>query len=766
MISEYKNKSKVLKIIIVFLGLLLLSNNVSILFDDVLYQGVPWFYDVINEAGFSLWNSNLIAGYPRIASISMMSFHPATLFLYLRVLTPAQFLNLLMWLYIFLAAFLMYKWVFYKTDNYYSAIISAIIFTFGGFAINSVFKGHYMLLGSYCFYPLIFYLTDIIIKENNKLLKFSKYELYFIIIFSLQILAGHPQQVYYQCLIIFPYLLFVNNNPTKQKVKSFSKILYLTILSGLVCAVQLLPTYNFSKYAVRPITSGFNVSTQYSASLNHFIQMIFPFFWGNSIDNTFFLNSFEDYSIFLGAPAIIFLIISFFFIKKKEVLFWVSIIIISIILSAGRYLPLYRLFYNLIPGFSLFRAPIRLFSIASFGLSILAGLTLNNLILNKSRKTAKILIWVLTVLAVLFLLRILFVGQIITYISSFNFNSSLIQNLRTGIENGNMNIMLREVRLHSVFALFFIGTVFLFLKFSQKKIFLILIISICFIEYFYFASKILFAGKDYISLKPDINSSIYKTILNDNDLFRIKYYENQLNINKNLYIPNLKNIDGYQNIIPNNIAMFQSFVNESYDFDNIVKSNRIFFENVDSEKFRLTGVKYLISRQELNYDNWKLILQDRGKYLYKNKNFIPFFYPVKNIIIQTEEEYDFNELNSINNYRETALVFSKTSLPNKFNQADVDIKNINYSNDKITMQVYSDTTNFIVNLEPYDSDWKIIINGQNVKLYRTNLFFRGFFVNEGLNEIILEYQPKYFRIGLIISIFTILVIIIFRIKSV
>lgn len=750
---------KIFKIFIFILIIIFLSNKIHIFYDDILYYSLSIFCDIYNTT-FSLWNSNLISGYPRIASISMMSFHPATLLLYLRVLSPAQFLNFLMWLYIFLAASLMYKWVFYKTDNYYSAIISAIIFTFSGFTINSVFKGHYMLLGSYCFYPLIFCLTDIIIKQNNKFLKLSKYDLCFIIIFSLQILAGHPQQVYYQCLILFPYILFTNNNQIKQKLVSFSKIIYLTILSGLICAVQLLPTYNFSKYAVRPITSGFNVATQYSASLNHFIQIVFPFFWGNSIDNTFFLNSFEDYSIFLGVPAVLFFIISFLFIKKKEVLFWVSIIIISIILAAGRYLPLYRFFYNLIPGFSLFRAPIRLFSITSFGISILAGLTLNNLIINKSRRTAKIIIWVLTILAVVFILKILFVGYIISFISKFNFNTSLIQNLRAGIENENLNIMLNSIRLHTVFAILFIGAFILFLKTDKKKIFIVLIISVCFVEYFYFASKILFAGKDYALLKPDVNSPIYQTILKDNDLFRTKYYENRLNINKNLYIPGLKNIDGYQNIIPNNIAMFQSFVNERYDFDNIVKSNRIFFENVDSEKFRLTGVKYLIARQELNYDNWELVLQDSGKYLYKNKNFIPFFFPVKKIILQSEEEYNFDKLSSITDYKKSAIVLSNEQLQKQFQTENILIQNINYTNDKINLQIYSDTTNFIVNLEPFDEDWKLTVNNKREKLYRTNLFFRGFFVNEGLNKVILEYKPKYFRIGLIVSVITILLILI------
>ncbi|HPP87735.1 MAG TPA: hypothetical protein PLM75_07760 [bacterium] len=612
-------------ILFFFIVVFIIFRLYALLNDDVIYQGISWL-TCNYQSDFPLWNYNLIAGFSNIASISMMTFHPLVLLVRFGIFTPENFFVFLMALYLFLAFAGMYFWIFQKTENRYSAIISAILFTFGGFTANCVFKGHYMLLGSYCFYPFIFLLCDKLLQKNEKIFRFDFAELFFILIFSLQILAGHPQQVYYQVIVLFPYILFANKNNVKLKIFISLKVFLLCLFSAALCAAQLLPTYNFSKEAARPIGAAIEIAQQYSTSLNHLIQIIFPFFWGRSATNNFFLASFEDYSQYLGICSVILLVIAIIlFFKNKfsvELWFWFAIFIISFLLALGQYFSLFEIFYNCLPAFKMFRGPIRLFSINLFALSVIIGFVIKFLI---DVRKDNVIITILIFFVFLTLILLIFCRPLIEYFSQINSNSSFIKNLNAALNTEKMHIMINAMKSQLFIALLFELMLLIFLKF-QLKLLVNAIVIIFLAEFLFFFNSVLPEKKRIEYFKPNINSAVYKYILSDTDFFRIKYYENQLNINKNLYIHNLRNIDGYTNIIPLNTALLECYINEKDEINKIIKSNRIFIENIDSYKFSLTNVKYLVSSQKLdNLKNWEFILSDNVEYLYKNKCFLPVF---------------------------------------------------------------------------------------------------------------------------------------------
>ncbi|HPG29883.1 MAG TPA: YfhO family protein [bacterium] len=741
--------------LLIFLFYCFIRNSYFLFGGDILYQGIPWIkYNI--DTNFPLWNDALIGGFSNIASISLMFFHPLTLLLRFKLVGVELFFSIMMASYLFIAAASMYYWIRVKTNNNFAAFTSAVIFTLGGFTANCVFKGHYMLLGSYCLYPLIFFIAEKILNNEIQRFKFTVHDFLFILIFALQILAGHPQQVYYQCLILFPYIFLANKKKIKTKISVALKIGFLCFISALLCAAQLLPTYCFSKEAVRPVSAGINIAHQYSSSLNHLVQTIFPFFWGNSITDNFYLSSFEDYSQYIGICVIILLCVFIFKKKRREELFWWGIIIISILLALGQYFPLYELFYNYVPGFKMFRAPIRLFSLALFATAILAGFTIESLFENakQNHRNQKLIIFILFITIILILLFI-FIPKTIILGSKINTDSSFLKNLRRSILSGNMNNILQNVRIQLAAGILFALCLLLFFKskFYKTVLGLLLIIIIGELSFFFFTvtpKKI-----NIESLKPNLNSEVYKRILSDSEIFRIKYYENQQNINKNSYIPNLRNIDGYQNIISSNIALFQCFVNKRDDIDKIIKSNRIFFENIDSLEFSLTGVKYLISNKKMEFQNWDLILSDSANFLYRNKNRLPIFFPVRKILFQKNNDYNFQELEDVRDYSAAALVSAPLkNYETTFDTASFKILDIQYLNDEIHIQTMSDKPQFAVLLEPYDKNWLLYVDNKKDNLYRTNLFFFGFNIPSGKANIVLRYKPYSYATGVLISSIT------------
>jgi len=740
-------------IFIVTLAIIIADNNV--IGSDISFQMQPLINFVYNS-GFSKWNPNIICGIPNIASISMMTFHPLSLLIYFKIITPENFFGFIMFLYLILSSALMYFWIYKKTGSCFSSVVSSIIFTLGGFTANCVFKGHYMLLGSYCLYPLIFYITDILLQKQSERSNFFRpvfFDLFFIFLFSLQILAGHPQQVYYECLILFPYIIFSNNELLlKTRIYTFCRIFILCSFSAALCAVQLIPSFYFSKITVRPVNAGLELAQQYSVSLSHLIQNIFPFFWG--FDNSFFLQSYEDYSQFTGITALILLIAGLIFAKKnREILFWYLIALLTFLAAFGQYLPVFKILYSIIPGFKMFRGPIRLYSIVLFGISIISGLTLKNIIIAKKKDTKKILIG-FTILLFFLCSILFFFGTILNDISKIKSSSSIVLNLKNAISGGHFEHILKNVNKSLLTGILFIIFISIYI-FCKKKVLLALAIFVLISEYVLFFYLVTPENITKNSI-PDKNSTIYKLIAADTGLFRIKYFPEQININRNHYISNLKNIDGYQNMISNNIAKFQCFINERDDVNRIVKSNRLYFENIQSQKFDLTCVKYIISNLPLSFSAWELAAVDKNEFLYRNIKSLPLFFSVKNLVFDSSIEYDFSKLSSIGNFSDTALIFSSQKSTGKTfpNNSNCKIDIISYSNDLIKLSVKSTDPGFIVNLEPYDKDWKIYINGQSSEFIKTNLFFRGFYIDSGINEVLLKYEPLYFYIGMIITIFT------------
>ena len=58
--------------------------------------------------------------------------------------------------------------------------------------------------------------------------------------------------------------------------------------------------------------------------------------------------------------------------------------------------------------------------------------------------------------------------------------------------------------------------------------------------------------------------------------------------------------------------------------------------------------------------------------------------------------------------------------------------------------------------ENYFPGWRAQLNGQPVRIYPTDLTFRGVFVPAGASQVEMIYRPWAFRIGLWISLCTVL----------
>jgi uncharacterized membrane protein YfhO len=87
------------------------------------------------------------------------------------------------------------------------------------------------------------------------------------------------------------------------------------------------------------------------------------------------------------------------------------------------------------------------------------------------------------------------------------------------------------------------------------------------------------------------------------------------------------------------------------------------------------------------------------------------------------------------------------------------VDKIEYDNvNRIRIEVTTAQPGVVVLSESSYPGWRVTVNGKPANIIRLNYLFQGVEVDSGRQQIQFEYQPPFFRLYLLISIFTFLVI--------
>lgn len=97
---------------------------------------------------------------------------------------------------------------------------------------------------------------------------------------GIQLLSGNPQPTILSLLFLFAFV-FIYHSPWQKKIWSLLLLGGSTLLAGGLAAIQLIPSFYFLKLTTSP--SGFDEgsATFFSYPWKHFLTMVDPFFLGN-----------------------------------------------------------------------------------------------------------------------------------------------------------------------------------------------------------------------------------------------------------------------------------------------------------------------------------------------------------------------------------------------------------------------------------------------------------------------------------------------------
>ena len=399
-----KDKESIIFIILLFLLSIFFLHNIvstSKIMDNIHHiNDVTFISQNLKESLFEygqlhLWTPYYYSGRPLYAQPEyyFLDFN----FLYLLIFRNIFIaMNLATLTYFFLSGLGMYFLFLTFKGNKKGAFIAAIIYMFNNYMHSFVITGNLNVLAGYSLIPFAFMFFVKALKSKD----FVKNSIFSGLFIALQIFAGGTLFIPYEIILFGIYSLFyLFGKNLSVRIPKILIVGIIVILVGFgISAIKLLPGIEFMNLSNR------------SAGLSHEEYLGHPIEF-NGLVHVLVTNLFTTtgLSASIGIMGFILLIFSLYNYKKRYVLFSVIIIVVSILMAVKG--PVADLFFK-IPIFNQLRHIERAIFLSAFVSSILAGVGFSVFSekIKKLVKTKKNLI-IFSVVVLLILAELLFLQR-------------------------------------------------------------------------------------------------------------------------------------------------------------------------------------------------------------------------------------------------------------------------------------------------------------------------------------------------------------------
>jgi hypothetical protein len=600
--------------------------------------------------------------------------------------------------------------------------------------------------------PLILYLYEKIRINYN-----YRYSLLAGIALGFQILAGHMQVSVYTYMLIVIYIIFYFFQTGKKlRIKYIILTIAPLFLSVLISLPQVLASAELAKFSWRGKLT-YEFFTEYSFAPYHFITIIFPYLYGGGAGKEMWAPwAFSDFMVYMGILPILIATITFVTLWKQSIhiKFYGIISFIAVFLMLGKYNPLYKVMFY-IPGYNMFRVPARNMVMLQLAVSILFAIGLN--VIFNNTNLAKILIKrVLIGIATCFIIAAAAITALKIVMPMLPYEVANVDPF--SLKNASILLPLFIIILSFV-------VVYIAYKYSFKTLALLIIVLVIIdIGSFAFLMQSRQYWLNYDRLDALCNAELYK-IINEQNNSRTAFVDIEQVLT---YVPcNLHSFNGYD---PNMLKKYQILsevhfqYGYHYNWEKLIKNNNV---------LSMCNVKYLATKYNSESEddkilnllktnsNYRKIAEFKNLVVYVNLHYLPRVYFVKHIdVVDDINEAKKKIENMKMNMQEMAFIFKKDfqKITKKTFNLGV-AKIISYNPNNIIVEALSDGEGFMVISEIYYPGWRAYVDGKEAELFEVNALLRGVIVPNGKHIVMLKYQPAYLYFGIIVSIFSFIIVI-------
>lgn len=335
--------------------------------------------DFIKAGEFPLWDPYLHGGQPYFADISNHALYPFNL---LYVLFPLlRAFNLMIVAHLLLCAVCAYLFSRSIGLRPLSSLIAGMVYGFCGYTLSLA-----NLLAGFLampYLPLSFLYWHCYLREGKR-----KWFVLSIVVGVIRVFAGSPEinVITFGALLgwtlCYPY-------PQVTLCRKLSLWCVLGIFIVGIASVQLFPTIEMALQSSRGQGMAYAVFSQWSLFPGRLAELVLPGFFGR-IDALPLTQHYWGHVVTDdGAPYIISIYVGLVTMlltvmgglhKGRDArlpfrvrIFLLALVVLSVLLALGRFLPGFPFLYQYLPGIKLFRFPIKFLFLGLFPIALLAG---------------------------------------------------------------------------------------------------------------------------------------------------------------------------------------------------------------------------------------------------------------------------------------------------------------------------------------------------------------------------------------------------------
>jgi len=795
-------------VLMVLIGIILLA--ILVFFNKGVFEGKVFasadnlspltFRTFLNDAKaqgiFPLWIPYIFMGMPSLASMTagLPSMHNFYSFVWDKVFEIFSGGNLfaLTLPYYFIFGLTLFFYARYKFKNNLISLFIALLGIFATGIIQLIIVGHHTKMMTFAFYPLILLILEKVADDDEK----NWYQIFFYfavltITFYIQIHFHHIQMLFYSFMMIGIYIGYLFVYALVKKLQKLNLIKALIIfIAGLIIAFAMdadiiLTMKEYSKYSMRgapSITSvqdgtgstdkplSYDYATNWSFSPGEVMTFVLPYYYGfggvevkdPKSNQTQRANlywgqmPFTDSPVYFGVIVLLLAIIGMVYNFKRNPFVQATtfIIVFFLFLSFGRTFPLiYDIFYNYMPFFSSFRAPVMIHYYIDLAFVILAGYGLVSLVsLLKNASDENKLLKTSYVIGGIALLMF--------FISLFGFETSYTNSVLTGPMaqkhpaqqvSGYLKQQVAPIAYENV------------ISDLRMHGFLILIVAV--LIYLYarrnIARNLMLVSIIVIGLFDLLSVSV-KTLhwddkkQRDDSFAETDYTKWILSKEPETYTFRVAQMNKGNLITSNDLAYFRLHQFNGYQGAKL----RIYQDAVDVAGgenpflLGLANVKYVISDSPMkDTTSYVEVYKGNTNIIYLNRYAMPRAYFVNEYKVETG-------INILNNIKTGGFDPTKTAFVEKKIDANIDkadstnsAKITNFGIQNIEYEVFASGNNLLVlNEVYYPAGWKAYVDGTETEIFKTNYLLRSIVVPKGKHKVELKFYPETYYFGKKISI--------------
>ena len=357
------------------------------------YMARLFFAEALQAGSFPFWNPYILGGTPFLDSLAGGdSLYPTSLLLL--VMEPYRALGWKLVIHVFLAGTFMYGWLRSLGVGKGAALVAGLAYLLTPILVTQVYPGGDGKLFVAALAPLAFWMTDRTL-EGHGVGWFAGLAA----TIGVVLLSTHFQMAYFLfgAMGVYAIVRVVGMARTRGAglgLRRFGAFMGAAVLGAGVSAVQMLPAVDYVTELSRRTATTTDASPEearaysssYSLHPEEALSMLVPEFVGNGVEGgaawtngTYWgRNGLKLSHEYFGITVLLLAGLGLLRGAKtgREWLIG-GIGLLAFLFALGAHTPVWRLFYVLMPGVDLFRAPSMVSFLASFAAVTLAGLGLD-----------------------------------------------------------------------------------------------------------------------------------------------------------------------------------------------------------------------------------------------------------------------------------------------------------------------------------------------------------------------------------------------------